>query len=230
MKKFSTVILTALFTYICVFCINGAFKEVITAGYSSNSDASVMVIDSGHGGIDAGTVGRDGALEKDINLSIAIKLSDFARASGFKARLIRDGDYLFYKSGDDIKRSDLYNRLDFVNSVNNSVLISIHQNHYEDEREWGTQIWYSPNDSESSVLADAVLNSVKNNLQKSNNRSNKKSDNSYYLLYEAESPSIMIECGFMSNEEENKRLQGDLYQSEMAYSIMTGYADYLTEV
>ena len=100
-----------------------------------------LVIDPGHGGIDAGTIGTDGAKEKDINLSIALILYDFAMVSGISAFLTRDGDYLVYGENDDKTRSDLYNRMDYINSIENSVLISIHQNHFDDEKEWGMQVW-----------------------------------------------------------------------------------------
>lgn len=195
----------------------------ISSSYNSNVN---LVIDAGHGGIDVGTIGVNGENEKEINLNIAKKLYEFTSITGITAYLVRDGDYLVYKDSDSRKRSDLYNRLDYVNSIHNSVLISIHQNHFENEAEWGTQIWYSPNDDESKVLADSILTIVKDNLQKNNRRENKKSDNSYYLLYKAKVPSVMVECGFMSNNEENSKLNDNSYQNQMAYSIMLGFLDY----
>lgn len=188
-----------------------------------------LVIDPGHGGIDAGTIGTDGAKEKDINLSIALILYDFAMVSGISAFLTRDGDYLVYGENDDKTRSDLYNRMDYINSIENSVLISIHQNHFEDEKEWGMQVWYSPNDDLSKILADNILKIDKLNIQQENTRLNKRSDNSYYLLYKSSVPSVMVECGFMSNNEENKKLQENVYQMQLAYSIMLGFSEFLTE-
>lgn len=188
-----------------------------------------LVIDPGHGGIDAGTIGTDGAKEKDINLSIALILYDFAMVSGISAFLTRDGDYLVYGENDDKTRSDLYNRMDYINSIENSVLISIHQNHFDDEKEWGMQVWYSPNDDLSKILADNILKIDKLNIQQENTRLNKRSDNSYYLLYKSQVPSVMVECGFMSNNEENKKLQENVYQMQLAYSIMLGFSEFLTE-
>ena len=105
----------------------------------------------------------------------------------------------------------------------------IHQNHFEEESEWGMQIWYSPNDSKSPILADKILNITKQNLQPENKRLNKPSDNSYYILYKASVPSVMVECGFMSNIEENKKLQDNTYQNKMAYSIMLGFLEYASK-
>lgn len=228
MKKIITVITVFVLTFCLGLGINNVFQTVKTANtYSSNK--TNLVIDAGHGGIDAGTIGVDGTNEKVINLSIAQKLYDFASVSGISCNLVRDGDYLVYNDNSDKSRSDLYNRMDYINSINNSTLISIHQNHFENEAEWGTQIWYSPNDDLSKILADNILSITKDFLQKENRRENKKSDNSYYLLYKAQVPSVMVECGFMSNNEENSKLQDDNYQSKMAYSIMLGFCDYLSE-
>ena len=137
--------------------------------------------------------------------------------------MTRSGDYeTYYDKNDDKTRSDLYNRMDLVNSIENSVLISIHQNHFDDSAEHGTQIWYSANTAKSKVLADSILQCIKSNLQSDNKRENKESGSSYYLLYKAKSPSIMVECGFVSNPEENKLLQNSEYQQKMAYSIFAG--------
>ena len=210
-------------------CINLSCKIdnylVKTVGINNIQTRKTVIIDPGHGGIDVGTVGIDGSLEKNINLSISLDLYDFLMVSGINAVLTRDGDYEVYRAGEKRTKSDLYNRMDYINSVPDSILISIHQNHFENEAEWGTQIWYSPNDEKSPTLADKILNSVKRNVQPENKRINKKSDDSYYILYKAQKPSVMVECGFVSNENENKRLQDKEYQRDMAYSILAGICE-----
>lgn len=229
MKKSTVIILTVIFTFCSCLCINTALKHKQAVNNQQNLSRINLVIDAGHGGIDAGTIGVDGAKEKDINLSIALKLYDFARVSGVNATLIRNGDYEYYNNGDDRKRSDLYNRMDYINSVHNSTLISIHQNHFENEKEHGMQIWYSPNDDKSPVLADSILNITKKFLQNDNKRLNKKSDSAYYLLHKSKVPSVMVECGFMSNMKENSDLQNNDYQNKLAYLIMLGLNIYITE-
>lgn len=198
---------------------------VKTVGINNIQTKKTVIIDPGHGGIDVGTVGIDGSLEKNINLSISLDLYDFLMVSGINTVLTRDGDYEMYRAGEQRTKSDLYNRMDYINSVPNSILISIHQNHFENEAEWGTQVWYSPNDEISPTLADKILQSVKKNIQPENKRENKVSDNSYYILYKAQKPSVMVECGFVSNENENKRLQDKEYQRDMAYSILAGICE-----
>ena len=225
MKK-ALMILFSGFLLIAV-CINISYKidDVIvkTVGINNIQTKKTVIIDPGHGGIDVGTVGIDGSLEKNINLSISLDLYDFLMVSGINTVLTRDGDYEMYRAGEQRTKSDLYNRMDYINSVPNSILISIHQNHFENEAEWGTQVWYSPNDEISPTLADKILQSVKKNIQPENKRENKVSDNSYYILYKAQKPSVMVECGFVSNENENKRLQDN--QRDMAYSILVGICE-----
>ena len=227
MKK-ALMILFSGFLLIAV-CINISYKiddvMVKTVGINNIQTKKTVIIDPGHGGIDVGTVGIDGSLEKNINLSISLDLYDFLMVSGINTVLTRDGDYEMYRAGEQRTKSDLYNRMDCINSVPDSILISIHQNHFENEAEWGTQVWYSPNDEISPTLADKILNSVKKNIQPENKRENKKSDDSYYILYKAQKPSVMVECGFVSNENENKRLQDKEYQRDMAYSILVGICE-----
>ncbi len=210
-------------------CINLSCKIdnylVKTVGINNIQTRKTVIIDPGHGGIDVGAVGIDGSLEKNINLSISLDLYDFLMVSGINTVLTRDGDYEVYRAGEQRTKSDLYNRMDYINTVPDSILISIHQNHFENEAEWGTQIWYSPNDEKSPTIADKILNSVKKNIQPENKRINKKSDDNYYILYKAQKPSVMVECGFVSNENENKRLQDKEYQRDMAYSILAGICE-----
>lgn len=210
-------------------CINISYKiddvMVKTVGINNVKTKKTVIIDPGHGGIDVGTVGIDGSLEKNINLSISLDLYDYLMVSGISTVLTRDGDYEVYKAGEKRTKSDLYNRMDFINSVPDSILISIHQNHFENEAEWGTQVWFSPNDEISPTLADKILRSVKKNIQPENKRENKVSDNSYYILYKAQKPSVMVECGFVSNKNENNKLQDKEYQKDMAYSILAGICE-----
>jgi N-acetylmuramoyl-L-alanine amidase len=213
--------LTLIFTFTLCLGIDKTISYTqasLTNGYNNYT----IVIDAGHGGADAGTIGVDGTQEKDINLSIALKLYDYLMVTGIDAVLTRDGDYEVYNDGEDRSRSDLYNRMDLINSIDNSILVSIHQNHFENQAEWGTQIWYSANTDKSKYLADSILTNVKEFIQPNNDRLNKQSDSSYYLLYKAIVPSVMVECGFMSNIEENDKLKKSDYQSDMAYLIMIG--------
>ncbi len=229
MKKLLVIFLTVILTFLSCYTMNYIYERAVNISANSYHRRVNLVIDAGHGGIDAGTLGVDGSEEKRINLDIALKLRDFAIISGINTVLTREGDFLVYDKNDDRSRSDLYNRLDYINTVPEAVMISIHQNHYETESEWGMQIWYSPNDDNSKKLADYILENDKLFLQPDNRRENKKSDNSYYILYKAQVPSVMVECGFMSNTEENKLLNDNEYQNKLAFVISAGLNKYICE-
>lgn len=226
MKKALMIMILGILFILCIGTSCNIDDTIIEAvNNESGQIRKTVIIDPGHGGIDVGTVGIDGSLEKNINLSISLDLYDYLMVSGINTVLTRDGDYEVYKAGENRTKSDLYNRMDFINSISDGMLISIHQNHFENEAEWGTQIWYSPNDNVSPTIADKILNSVKKNIQPENKRENKASDNSYYILYKAKKPSVMVECGFVSNKNENNKLQDKEYQKDMAYSILVGICE-----
>lgn len=225
MKRALIIISCAVLLFVGIFRISYKVDSTLQNVIKQFEMRNTVVIDAGHGGKDGGTIGIDGSCEKAINLSIALDLYDFLAVSGIIVDLTRNGDYELYNAGEKRNKSDLYNRLDYINSKSNAVLISIHQNHFENENEWGTQIWYSENDEKSKILADKILFSIKQNLQQDNKRENKPSGDDYYLLHKASVPSVMIECGFMSNTQENKKLQDIEYQKDFAFSILCGICE-----
>lgn len=227
MKKSLIVLLVFVFTVTVCTAVNTCLGKKNFVNSQYNLSDACIVIDAGHGGADAGTVAADGTLEKDINLAIALDLYDFLNVCGIECVTIRNGDYEFYPDGIDRSRSDLYNRLDFVNETENAVLVSIHQNFFTDSSEHGMQVWYTANEKTSKVLADNILNYTKMFLQQDNTRQNKQSDNSYYILYNAQVPSVMVECGFMSNAAENEKLNTEEYQKQIACTIMLGINEYI---
>lgn len=225
LKRALIIITCAVFLFVGIFRLSDKVDNGLLQVIRQYDIRQTVVIDAGHGGKDGGTIGIDGSIEKAINLSIALELYDFLMVSAINSDLTRSGDYEMYYSGEERNKSDLYNRLDYINSKSNAVLISIHQNNFQNENEWGTQIWYSENDDKSKIFADKILNSIKQNLQNDNKRENKPSGDDYYLLYKASVPSIMIECGFMSNAEENEKLQDIEYQKKLAFSILCGICE-----
>lgn len=229
MKRALIIFIVFVFTFISCFGIT-ALLEKTNAVHSNYIKSNYsIVLDAGHGGKDAGTVAADGTLEKDINLGIVLKLYDFLMFCGINCYTIRNDDTEYYPSGSDKNRSDLYNRLDFVNSIDNAILVSIHQNHFEDTAEWGMQVWYTPNELSSEFLANSILSISKLFLQPENQRLNKVSDSSYYILHKASVPSVMVECGFMSNYDENNKLKNEDYQKQLAYTITMGINTYMNK-
>ena len=148
---------------------------------------------------------------------------------GYKVVQTRTDDVSLDNGEDSVhsrKVADLKKRLEIFNSDKNNIVISIHQNKFSQSKYYGTQIFYSPNNSQSQNLAECIRNSVKKSLQPDNERQCKKADGSIYLLKKAENPSVIVECGFISNPDELAKLQSDEYQKEMATAIITGFLDY----
>lgn len=200
---------------------------------NNNFKRKTIIIDAGHGGEDGGAVGVDGIVEKDVNLAIALKLKDLLKASGYKITMTRDTDTAIYdddaKTLREKKRSDLRNRMDIMNKNKESdtLFVSIHQNKFPNEKYFGTQIFYSVNDEKSKDLATKIRESVTGLIQPQNKREIKPANNKIFLLNNAKIPSVIVECGFLSNREEAKKLSDEKYQSQMAFSIFCGITNYL---
>ncbi len=208
-----------------------AFKNISFQTISEDiNEIPTVIIDAGHGGEDGGCVAQDGTLEKDINLSISKKLSEMLRENGFTVKEIRTEDISIYsenaKTISQKKTSDLHNRLDIFNSNENNVVISIHQNQFNDSSYFGTQVFYSKNNENSKILAETIRKSVTQLLQNDNKRECKQADKSIYLLDNATVPAVIVECGFLSNESEREKLKTVEYQNEMAYAICLGFLEY----
>ena len=196
----------------------------------SEDSMPVIVIDPGHGGEDGGATSNRGDLEKDINLAIAQKLQAMLEVSGFSVVMTRESDCSIgnqeLATVRERKSSDLHRRLEIVEEQNNCILISIHQNHFSDGKYHGAQIFYSTNDEQSEQLAKSLQEEVVRLLQPENTREIKPSDDSIFLLKNAQVPAVIVECGFLSNDEEAQKLIEPEYQSQMAFSIYSGFLQY----
>ncbi len=185
-----------------------------------------IIIDAGHGGIDGGTSGKNGITEKEINLSISKTLASLFRAAGYRVIETRTEDILLSGNAQTHKKqADLDARLSVANVNPDAVFISIHQNAFPLPSCRGTQVWYSPNDPFSMELASAVQASVKEILQPQNNRKIKVATSSIYLLRNMKNPSILIECGFLSSDEECLLLSTEDYQKRLSLVIYHAIAE-----
>ena len=144
--------------------------------------------------------------------------------------MIRDTDVSIYDSSSSTisekKVSDLHNRLSIINSSADNILISIHQNKFEQSKYYGAQMFYSPNNSESQYLAESIRQSVTGLLQPENKRELKSADKTIYILNNATVPAVIVECGFLSNPDEAQKLSTEEYRSKMAFAIYCGFLDY----
>ena len=182
----------------------------------------VIVIDAGHGGIDSGALGAGDVREKDLNLSVAHMLADHFRLAGYTVVETRTDDRLL---GDgekgQRKRADLEARLQLADETPDRVFVSIHMNTYPAADCHGLQVWYSGNNAASKDYAEAVRAGVKAALQPDNKREVKEATSAIFILKHAQNPAILIECGFLTNPEECRKLCDETYQKELALTIFS---------
>lgn len=219
------IILSAMLYF--TFMANSSADGVMTKPVLKQT----VIIDAGHGGDDGGAIGIDGTVEKDINLDIALKLEKLLKFYGFDVIMTRTEDIMTCDDGLDSLRkrkvSDIHNRFDVLEKNPDAVFISIHQNKFEDNSQHGTQVFYSGNSDESKLLAESIQNSIVSVLQPDNSRVVKKSGSGIYLLYHAKLPAVLVECGFISNPAEVKKLNDEKYRMKIAILIADGLIKYL---
>lgn len=208
-----------------------AAGRTISVGNFKALAKPVVIIDAGHGGEDGGTQSADGVLEKDINLAISLKLQKILTRYGFETVMIRDTDRMIYDEGSSTvrmrKSSDLHNRMDVMKNHPGCIFLSIHQNHFGESKYNGAQVFYCKAQSGSEMLADCIQKSIVSSLQKENTRQIKPCDSSVFLIHNAVSTAVMVECGFLSNPEEANILNDNTYQYEMALAIAKGLVNYV---
>lgn len=226
-KQFTAVILILCVCVVAALSVSFSRRYILTS-----AKAQVLpqvILDAGHGGFDGGAVAQDGTVEKDINLNITLAVANFLKQSGFEVILTRQNDV----STDDVesdkiatrKKSDLKNRLNLMKDYPEAVFVSVHLNKFTTSAASGSQVFYSKG-SESEKLGECIQNSIVNYLQPENVRVNKQATKSMYLLYNATVPSVLVECGFLSNKAELEKLKNTEYQNKMAFCIYSGILEY----
>lgn len=224
----AAVFLTVLSAMLYITFMANSSAEVVSAKTSS---VQTVIVDAGHGGDDGGAIGIDGTVEKNINLDIALKLEKILKFYGFNVIMTRTSDVMTCDDGLNSLRqrkvSDIHNRFDLMRKNPDAVFISIHQNKFEDSSQNGTQVFYSGNNEKSKALAESIQNSITSVLQPDNSRVVKKSGSGIYLLYHAKIPAVLVECGFISNSAEVKKLNDENYRMKLAILIADGLLKYL---
>ena len=186
-----------------------------------------VVIDAGHGGFDSGKVGLGGVLEKEINLSIALKLRDLLEQEGVAVIMIRETDAGLYDEGEaNKKQQDMKRRCSLINEAKPQAAVSIHQNSFSQESVKGPQVFYYETSVEGKRLAETLQDAMNEQLEISRPREIKAND-TYYLLKKTEVPTVIVECGFLSNQEEAALLATEEYQNKTAEAISKGILVYL---
>lgn len=226
--KESLVLLCSMFLLICsINLLTPQLKTALSEQTSSAGKTYTVVVDAGHGGFDSGKVGIDGTLEKDLNLEISKKLEKLLQAADIQVIMTRtEDDSLSKQKTSNQKVQDMKNRVSLMNEANADCIISIHQNSYPDEAIEGAQVFYYNGSEQGNALAAILQNQLIQKVDPSNHRSEKAND-SYYLLKKSTAPIVIVECGFLSNWEESKKLADDTYQQKLAWAIHLGILQYL---
>jgi len=206
--------------------------EAVTTMYLPITN-KVIAIDPGHGGIDPGAVGKQGISEDKINLDIAIKLRRLIEQNGGIVVLTRDDDNGLYTENSttirEKKNEDLRNRRILINESNPDIFLSIHLNSFPQSQYYGAQTFYKKGCEKSKQLALLIQEEFRNVLDENNSRVPQSRD-SIYLIREVTAPSVLIECGFLSNPQEELLLNDSKYQEKIAWSIYIGIIRYFNEV
>ena len=188
-----------------------------------------IIIDPGHGGFDPGKVGITGAYEKEINLKIALKLKDYLEQSGAYVVLTRTEDVDL--DGDDTKqwkKGDMIKRAEKINNSQGDIMISIHQNAFPQSSVRGGQVFYYQDSEQGKMLAQHIQKAIQTYGDTSNKRV-AKHNGDYYILRTTKIPAVIVECGFLTNPEEERLLNTDAYQEKIAWSIYLGIVEYFQE-
>lgn len=183
-----------------------------------------IVVDAGHGGWDPGKVTSGGTEEKNVNLAIATKLQCYLEQGGAIVTTTRVEDVALSEN----KRTDLKDRKKMGQGDDVDLFVSVHQNAFPKESVKGAQVFYYKNSEEGKILATYIQDRLKEVVDIDNTRV-PKANNEYYLLKEATVPSVIVECGFLSNGGEHDKLISEEYQEKVAWAIYMGILDYFGE-
>lgn len=220
----TTVILIAV-AFVCLW--KQKERPVLSGQVADRKEKPCVVVDAGHGGKDPGKVGINGALEKDINLQIALKLKQYLEQEDMEVILTRDSDDgLYEENASNKKVQDMKRRVELIEETAPEVTVSIHQNSYHEEYVKGAQTFYYTGSEQSKKLAGKIQQSLLKEVDKNNTRVAKAND-SYYLLKKTPSTIVIVECGFLSNSEEAAKLCTEEYQDRMAWAVMMGILQYM---
>ena len=214
-------LLAAAAVFVKIFVSNGGLKPVI-----SQNSRSTLVLDAGHGGIDGGAISDSGLKESDINLQIALKTEALVRFLGIDTVMTRETDTDNSDNKAYSEHDNLVQRVKLANSTENAVLISIHQNKFPSAVVSGAEVMYSEND-DSKALGLITQDNLVTLLDSSNRRVARPAPKELLLTSSVECPTILVECGFMSNPQEVKKLASNDYQLKLAAILAGSYIQFL---
>ena len=225
-------LLMSIILLIIVIVLSYRMPDIVEVNAkTTDNNTYTVIIDPGHGGNDPGKIAVNNAQEKDINLSVSLKLKEIMEEEGITVIMTRETDEGLYDESDSNKKSaDLQARCEIINDVyaegDRVIAVSIHQNSYTSEDIKGAQVFYYSKSEEGKKLAEIIQESFIKNLDGTNTRVAKANDN-YYMLLNTDCPAVIVECGFLSNWTEATLLVDEDYQQKVADAVYEGIKEYL---
>ncbi len=227
-KQIIPITIIAVCFFISIWCLTASpFTPVSSENiHFSQKEPSLVVIDAGHGGSDPGKIGITGSYEKDINLEIARKLQSILEQQNVQVVMTRDDDSELAGTEGGWKLADMKKRIAIINEAKPDAVISIHQNSYTSPDIHGAQCFYYTDAEEGRELAALLQAQIITSTGQTKIREIKPNSD-YYLLKKSSSPTVIVECGFLSNPDEEQLLLDPFYQRKMAWAIHLGVIQYL---
>jgi len=227
-KKLELFMSVILILCACILAEKG-WEKASSSQVQAEEKRWTVVIDAGHGGNDPGKIGVDDSVEKDLNLIIARKIQKLLEQQEVEVVMTRESDAGLYEEQTSNKKvQDMKNRCTLINETRPDCVVSIHQNSYHEEYVTGAQVFYYGTSQEGRKLAEILQEELISHVDPENHRQ-AKANESYYLLKKTSAPIVIVECGFLSNWEEAKKLQEDSYQNQIAWAVSMGILSYLGE-
>ncbi len=209
----------------------GLFMDTLLGAQSASIPAygKRVVIDAGHGEPDGGAQGSSGVKEQELNLAVATHLQHFLEQSGVEVVMTRADDAgLSDTDGSFHKRADMKQREKMMNESDADLFLSIHMNRFSESKYSGPQVFYAPNSDDSKRFAEILQQELISVLSPPSQREIKRAGGDIYLLKKAKIPSALAECGFLSNPEEEAKLNDDAYRREIAWALYSGIVKYFS--
>ncbi len=223
--KFLVIKKKAIYIFLAILLAVLCAVSFMVVSTSSPKPMYTIVIDAGHGGIDNGSIGYSGTLESEINLWYAKTLQQYCTEFGFFVTMTRTNDNGLYSPfAKNKKKDDMKQRQKIIEDTSPDMVISIHMNSFPESSSRGAQVFYAKDSAEGKLLADSIQDQFVKNLVKPR-QSSEVGD--YYIVNCTTAPSVIVECGFVSNPEEEQLLLQEDYKDKVCYSVVCGILKYL---
>lgn len=232
MRKSNVILIGLIFALLlAIYSLNMNADTEVSNVVPGEQEKRTVIVDAGHGGEDPGKVSSYSDLkEKDLNLKVAMKLKELLENDGYKVIMTREEDKLVYSEGTtniyNKRFQDLSRRKSIMDNSGAQIVVSIHMNSFQETQYYGAQTFYPPSSKDSLKLATCIQDALRENVDKSNKRQPQEKKDQIVILKDLKTPTTIVECGFLSNPEEERRLGTDEYQSSIALAIKKGIDDY----